>query len=144
MNPFILAIRLNQWPLLLDLLALSLGLPVFLWGNVLPLGVDIVLGIAAGAVLVQALVIHVQTGTKIRAWKLLCLKNQKEWRPDSFKVYFSAPCGRSLVRAVLSELGQPGQYAPLKKQFYSGFWGKADTGPSLVFIRPEEQKEETL
>ena len=40
-------------------------------------------------------------------------KNKNEFRPDSFKIFMQAPCGRLLTKAVLKDLGLSNKYKEL-------------------------------
>lgn len=133
-----LIVQLNLWPLLLDLLVIIDALLILTLK--LPMPAAIALGLLGLWPLILAIKIHAQTKHKIRAWKLLCLRNKKVLRPESFKVYFAAPCGRALIRAVLGELHRGEHYKELKKKYKTGFWGMPDDGPALVFT-PAPEKE---
>lgn len=50
---------------------------------------------------------------KKRMMTLLFNRNQREFRPDTFKVYMQAPCSRLLVKSVLKQLGQKRHYRDL-------------------------------
>ena len=52
---------------------------------------------------------------KKRKYAVLLAKNQKEFREDSFIMFMQAPCGRLLVKAVLSDLNIPQKYKDLEK-----------------------------
>ena len=40
-------------------------------------------------------------------------KNKKEFRPETFKVFMQAPCGRLLTKSVLKDLGIRQKYKEL-------------------------------
>ena len=46
-------------------------------------------------------------------YEILMSKNKKEFRPDSFKIFMQAPCGRLLTKAVLKDLGFSNKYKEL-------------------------------
>lgn len=46
-------------------------------------------------------------------YKILIEKNKKEFRPDTFKVFMQAPCGRLLTKIVLKDLGIREKYKEL-------------------------------
>lgn len=46
-------------------------------------------------------------------YEILMKKNIKEFRPDSFKVFMQAPCGRLLTKVVLKDLGLSKKYKEL-------------------------------
>lgn len=48
-------------------------------------------------------------------YKILFEKNKNEFRPDSFKIFMQAPCGRLLTKLVLKDLGLSDKYKELKK-----------------------------
>lgn len=52
---------------------------------------------------------------KKRKYAVLLAKNKKEFREDSFIMFMQAPCGRLLVKAVLSDLNIPQKYKDLEK-----------------------------
>lgn len=52
---------------------------------------------------------------KKRKIEILVSKNRAEFRPETFRVFIDAPCGRLLVRSVLSELGKSNEYGNLLK-----------------------------
>lgn len=40
-------------------------------------------------------------------------KNRDKFKPDSFKIFMQAPCGRLLTKAVLTDLGVKEKYKEL-------------------------------
>ncbi|MCL2792400.1 MAG: hypothetical protein FWD87_04845 [Spirochaetaceae bacterium] len=46
---------------------------------------------------------------------ILLSKNRDEFRPDTFEVFVQSPCGRLLVRSVLSELDKSSEYKKILK-----------------------------
>lgn len=50
---------------------------------------------------------------KIIKYEILVGKNKKTFRPDSFKIFMQAPCGRLLTKAVLKDLGMREKYEEL-------------------------------
>ncbi len=50
---------------------------------------------------------------KKRMYKILILKNRKQFRADSFKNFMQAPCGRLLTKAVLKDLRLKEKYKEL-------------------------------
>ena len=52
---------------------------------------------------------------KKRNYHILIQRNTNEFRPDTFKEYMGAPCGRLLVRLVLKDLNIPQKYKDLKR-----------------------------
>lgn len=55
--------------------------------------------------------------SKKRSYNILIERNREEICIDSFKEYMQAPCGRLLVRVVLTDLGKKEEYRTLKKKF---------------------------
>ena len=54
-------------------------------------------------------------GFKKRELALLVNKNRNEFRPDTFKTFMQAPCGRLVVRQALQDLNMQGEYKTLLK-----------------------------
>ncbi|QTQ10835.1 hypothetical protein HRI96_00670 [Treponema parvum] len=50
---------------------------------------------------------------KIREYMILIERNKNEFRPDTFKIFMDAPCGRKITKAVLKDLGKPEEYKNL-------------------------------
>lgn len=50
---------------------------------------------------------------KQRKYEILMGKNKDFFRPDSFKIFMQAPCGRLLTKAVLKDLGIRENYKEL-------------------------------
>ncbi len=46
-------------------------------------------------------------------YEILMGKNKNVFRPDSFKIFMQAPCGRLLTKAVLKDLGLSNKYKEL-------------------------------
>lgn len=46
-------------------------------------------------------------------YKILIERNKNEFRPDTFKVFMQAPCGRLLTKVVLTDLGIRNKYKEL-------------------------------
>ena len=46
-------------------------------------------------------------------YEILVGKNKNIFRPDSFKIFMQAPCGRLLTKAVLKDLGMREKYEEL-------------------------------
>ena len=53
---------------------------------------------------------------KKRKYVVLMERNAKNFRPDTFSEYMSAPCGRLLTKIVLADLAQSDKYKLLKMQ----------------------------
>lgn len=52
---------------------------------------------------------------KKRKYKILMQRNSECFRPDTFREYMQAPCGRLLVKIVLNDLNLSHEYNTLKK-----------------------------
>lgn len=52
---------------------------------------------------------------KKRKYKVLMERNTPEFRPEVFREFMEAPCGRLLVKIVLNDLGRSGEYGTLRK-----------------------------
>ena len=50
---------------------------------------------------------------KKRKYNILITRNQELFRPETFKEYMEAPCGRLLVKVVLRDLGLSHEYPSL-------------------------------
>lgn len=50
---------------------------------------------------------------KLKKCDILIKKNFKEFKPESFKVFMQAPCGRLVTKTVLKELGKIDKYKSL-------------------------------
>lgn len=59
---------------------------------------------------------------KKRKYEVLMTRNRETLRPDTFKEYMEAPCGRLLTRVVLKDLGQADQYKMLWKMYHIPYW----------------------
>lgn len=53
--------------------------------------------------------------SKKRSYSILIARNTDTLRPDTFKEYMQAPCGRLLTRVVLKDIGKSSAYNELKK-----------------------------
>jgi len=51
---------------------------------------------------------------KIKEIDILIKRNREEFRPDTFEVFMQAPCGRLIVRSVLSDLDKREEYKNLR------------------------------
>lgn len=52
---------------------------------------------------------------KKRKYRMLMERNRTELRPDTFTEFMQAPCGRLLIRVVLTDLGRNDAYPTLKR-----------------------------
>ena len=50
---------------------------------------------------------------KKREYKVLMAKNKDGIRPETFKIFMEAPCGRKLTHVVLKDLGKESEYKNL-------------------------------
>ncbi len=56
-------------------------------------------------------------GSKKRSYAVLMERNRNGVREETFKEYMLAPCGRLLVKIVLTDLGERHQYKKLSKMY---------------------------
>jgi len=71
---------------------------------------------------------------------LLVTRNRLAFRPDTFKVFMQAPCGRLVTRSALSELGKSNEYKNLftmKKPFLTEIKENCAPVKSVVYINEE-------
>jgi len=81
---------------------------------------------------------------KIKEIEILIKRNRVEFRPDTFEVFMQAPCGRLLVRSVLSDLGKGEEYKnlkKLKKPFLTEIKQFCAPVKSVVYINEDLTKE---
>lgn len=78
---------------------------------------------------------------KKRKYNILITRNQELFRPETFKEYMEAPCGRLLVKVVLRDLGLSHEYNGLYKQYHKPYWEflKENMKPqeTKVYINPQ-------
>jgi len=78
--------------------------------------------------------------SKKREIDILVKRNRDEFRPDTFEVFMRAPCGRLLVRSVLSELGKADEYKNLlkmKKPFLTELKQNCAPVKTVVYLNEE-------
>jgi hypothetical protein len=77
---------------------------------------------------------------KKRMYKVLILKNKKQFRADSFKDFMQAPCGRLLTKAVLKDLRLKEKYKELlvyKKPFFVSVKNNLKTQKTVIYINED-------
>jgi hypothetical protein len=77
---------------------------------------------------------------KKRMYKVLILKNKKQFRADSFKDFMQAPCGRLLTKAVLKDLRLKEKYRELlvyKKPFFVSVKNNLKTQKTVIYINED-------
>ena len=77
---------------------------------------------------------------KKRMYKVLILKNKKQFRADSFKDFMQAPCGRLLTKAVLKDLRLKEKYRELlvyKKPFFVSVRNNLKTQKTVIYINED-------
>jgi hypothetical protein len=77
---------------------------------------------------------------KKRMYKVLILKNKKQFRADSFKDFMQAPCGRLLTKAVLKDLRLKEKYKELlvyKKTFFVSLKKNLKTQKTVIYINED-------
>ena len=75
---------------------------------------------------------------KKRHYEKLIEQNEKELDVESFREYIQAPCGRLLVKVVLTDLGRRSEYKYIKKQLNPTF--KEMIKALRYACRPKETK----
>lgn len=113
---------LNSYAYLLILTAVGVAvLPLCIWGFKWWLALAQCAGVyiaIRGAVTILA-----AWPDKQRKYEILMEKNRDELRPDTFRQFMDAPCGRLLARVVLVDLGYPrGTYRRVKREARPRFW----------------------
>lgn len=61
----------------------------------------------------QAIGLFMTWKDKKTKYEILMGKNKNGFRPDSFKIFMQAPCGRLLTKVVLKDLGLSNKYNEL-------------------------------
>ena len=77
---------------------------------------------------------------KKRMYKVLILKNKKQFRADSFKDFMQVPCGRLLTKAVLKDLRLKEKYKELlvyKKPFFVSLKKNLKTQKTVIYINED-------
>jgi len=77
---------------------------------------------------------------KKRKREILINRNRDNFRPETFDVYMQAPCGRLIVRSVLSELGKTSEYKNLlkrKKPFWALLKENCVPAKTIIYINEE-------
>ncbi|WP_246846309.1 hypothetical protein [Leptospira biflexa] len=80
--------------------------------------------------------------SKVRSIYLLIRKNRNKIKLTSFKEYMQAPCGRQIVKIVLSKTNKKEYYKLLKREYPMHFLKFSNTKTRIVFYR--ENNEEIL
>lgn len=109
---------LNLWAFFLLLTGIALAvLPVYRLGTV-----AVVIQVIAVTIVGRGAINIFRTwDDKKRKYTVLVERNRAALRPDTFNEYLDAPCGRLLVKVVLSDLGQSDRYRAMRKA-RPGFW----------------------
>ena len=139
MKHFFLIAALNVWALVLDLLAIVLSVFCF-WAALAswPFWLMLPLMLVGLFFLCSGLRLHAQTSSKLRSYRLLLARNRRERRPESFEPYMRAPCGRMIVRCVLSTLRQPAYFRHLQERYGRAFFKPLAT--KLVIVPYQARK----
>ena len=77
---------------------------------------------------------------KKREIDLLVKRNKKEFRPDTFKVFMQAPCGRLVVCEALKELNMQREYKALlklQKPLWERLKNNCKPSKTVIFINEE-------
>ncbi|MDF3820742.1 hypothetical protein P3G55_12565 [Leptospira sp. 96542] len=75
---------------------------------------------------------------KIRSINLLFKKNRVSFKPISFADYMQAPCGRQVVKIVLSHLGKQENYKILKMKYPIQTFKLVNSKTRIVFYKNGE------
>lgn len=130
MHKFLRYIYLNFYAFLLLFCGMLTGIiPVFKISKFLIIPQTIIILIF----LYQSLRLFSTWRDKQIKYTILIKKNQKQFKPESFKIFMQAPCGRLLTKVVLKDLGLRSEYKKLliyKESF-------------LVSVKKNYQKTET-
>jgi len=132
-------IYLNYWAFILDFIGILLSSILFLFPVALLIKIPITIFILF--ILFKAIELHRTVGQKYRARVVLLAKNRKGIREDTFEQYMRAPCGRMLVRDVLSTLGYQSEYKELKRKFYQGFFAGNQEDDLVIIPNPNKNME---
>ena len=85
---------------------------------------------------------------KKRKYRILIEKNQNGFRPDSFKIFMQAPCGRLLSKTVLKELGMEEHYKTLsilyKEPFLETFKNGCTKQKTKIYIKENQNIKEIV
>ena len=139
-------LALNEWAILLDVVALAsavIAAVCFCHGRTI-LGIvslSVFLLAARGAVLV-----HSSYDRKLRLYGYLLRKNHDGLRIETFRRYLDAPCHRTVCRAVLRRLGAAkGMYREIMRRYYRYPWQRLyDFGTEPIFFKDKEEGERWL
>jgi len=79
---------------------------------------------------------------KQREYSILIGKNNKEFRPESFKIFMQAPCGRLLTKALLKDLNMENRYKELlvyKLSFFASLKSNLKPQKTSIYINEDFQ-----
>ncbi|MDE6322157.1 MAG: hypothetical protein K2L93_07645 [Muribaculaceae bacterium] len=113
---------LNSYAYLLIMIAVGVAvIPLYLWGFkwwlAILQGVGVYLSLRGAVTIMRA------WPDKQRKYHILMEKNRDELRPDTFRQFMDAPCGRLLARVVIADLGYPNDtYRRVKREAAPRFW----------------------
>ncbi len=113
---------LNSYAYLLIILAVGVAvIPLCIWGVKWWLALAqcacVYLALRGAATILSA------WPDKQRKYAILMEKNRDELRPDTFRQFMDAPCGRLLAKVVIADLGYPhGTYRKVKRKAAPRFW----------------------
>lgn len=127
---------LNIYAFLLVFLGIGIAfIPLYLWSGWL----IVIQVVATVSCIYNGLKIFATWRDKKRKYEVLLQRNRTEFRPETFYEYMQAPCGRLLVRVVLSDLDCPCRYRellslrePLRKRITS----TCRPARTVVYINP--------
>jgi hypothetical protein len=77
---------------------------------------------------------------KLKKINILILKNKKEFRADTFKVFMQAPCSRLIVKYTLNQINRKNEYKYLlemKKSFVENVREGCTPVDAVIYINKE-------
>jgi len=84
---------------------------------------------------------------KERKINILLAKNGKVFKPETFAEYMQAPCGRLVVKVVLSRLNKETEYKcllKLKKPLFSTLKENCKTTETIIYRADEKNEMESV
>ena len=77
---------------------------------------------------------------KLIKYDILLKKNKDEFRPETFKIFMQAPCGRLVTKSVLQDLNQKDKYKELliyKEPFFVSVKNNFKPTKTSIYINEE-------
>ena len=134
-------LALNEWAILLDVMALVSALVAaacFCHGRAILGIVSLTAFLLAGR---GAVLVHSSYDRKLRLYGYLLRKNHGGLRVETFRHYLDVPCHRTVCRAVLRRLGATnGMYREILRRYYRYPWQRLyDFGTEPIFFKEKEE-----